>query len=290
MTLVKLKYFVTAARHRNISRAADDLSVSQPSVSQAIAELEDEFGVRLILRGQRGFSLTEAGEELLWRSESLLQSAELTEKAMTARGRNKLLVKVGIPPMIGSMLLDKIFGETSLGFPTLKISVTEGGREELFSKLSGGEIDMAILPHTEPVSKEYSSLFIGREETVLATSEKNPLSELPSVKVGELENEPLALFTNGYFITDRIMKLFAASGKEPLVMHTSAQLSALLELISAGVSSGFLFRSIVESRQGVRAVSTEPPLFTDISLVWKRDGYITEAMKQFTEIIGRISK
>ncbi|MBQ7363049.1 MAG: LysR family transcriptional regulator [Clostridia bacterium] len=286
MTLSGLKYFVTAAKHGNISRAAEELSVSQPSVSQAIKALEGEFGLPLISRERTGFSLTEGGKELYLRASTLLSAAASLSAAMTEMGRGRLSVRVGIPPMIGNMLLDRILGELRARYPELSVSFGEGGREELISGLESGSLDMAFISHSEPLPEGYSSLPVGCEETVLAVSDKNPLSTRHSVTPEELADEPLALFGEGYFITERVMKLFAERGLTARVMHTSTQLSAQLKLISANVASGFLFRSIAKSREGIVAVSVEPPLFTDISLVWRSGGLETDGMKKFKELIG----
>ncbi len=288
MTLSSLKHFVTAAKHRNITRAAEELSVSQPGVSQAIKSLEDEFGTRLIFREKAGFTLTEDGEELFRRGAILLNMSEKLSEDMTQRGLGRLRVRVGLPPMIGNLMLDSILSELPKRYPELSVSFKEGGREELTAELKSGRLDMAFLSYTGELPDCFSSLHIKREETVLAVSKESPLADLKSVTPKMLQNEPLALFAEGYFITERIMRLFSDSGTEPNVMHTSRQLSALIELISAGIASGFLFESIVLGAQGIVPVRVEPRLFTDLSLVWLKDGYVSEGMRKFKTLIGDI--
>ena len=84
MTLLQLKYFQVACKHKNITRAMEELHISQPSITSAIKNLEKEFDTILLVRGKTGFSLTEAGEELLKLAEKLLDRKRLDFEILTA--------------------------------------------------------------------------------------------------------------------------------------------------------------------------------------------------------------
>ena len=99
MTLQQLQYFVAACRHGNISYAAREFDVSQPSVSIAIRNLEREFGVSLIQRQSHGFSLTEAGNDFLSLAASLLEHTDQISRIMRERGKGRHLIRLGMPPM-----------------------------------------------------------------------------------------------------------------------------------------------------------------------------------------------
>ena len=97
MKLLQLQYFCTACKYNNITRASEELHISQPSISNAIKELEAEFGVILFKRLKKGFTLTREGETLLRHAQELLQHAERITKIMTDRGPENNSIRIGIP-------------------------------------------------------------------------------------------------------------------------------------------------------------------------------------------------
>ena len=104
MTLQQLTYFQAACRYKNISRAAEELHISQPSVSSAIKNLEEEFGVRLIVRGRVGFTLTEAGEEFFALAEGMLEHADRLQSIMIDKGRKDKKIRLDFSRRISVMI------------------------------------------------------------------------------------------------------------------------------------------------------------------------------------------
>ena len=100
MKLQQLRYFYAACTHKSISRAAEILHVSQPSVSMAIRDLEREFGAPLISRCYKGFVLTEEGIALEEMAESLLRHADQVNEEMLSFGQRQKPVRLGVPPMM----------------------------------------------------------------------------------------------------------------------------------------------------------------------------------------------
>ncbi|MBR6789975.1 MAG: LysR family transcriptional regulator [Oscillospiraceae bacterium] len=117
MTLQQLEYFVAACRYGNISRAAEDFDVSQPSISVAIKNLENEFGVQLIRRRQTGFTMTSDGEIMLKMAQSLLAHASGVSSTMQARGHSRNLVRLGMPPMASAILFPTIYSASASALP-----------------------------------------------------------------------------------------------------------------------------------------------------------------------------
>ena len=109
MKLYQLRYFSAVCSCGHVTKAAEELHVSQPSVSNAIKELEDEFGVNLFHRINNRLTPTQEGLTFLDRAVKILELADDTQSLMTEMGSRKRQVKVGVPPMIGTFLLPKLF-------------------------------------------------------------------------------------------------------------------------------------------------------------------------------------
>ena len=197
MTLQQLNYFVVACQHGNISHAAEEFGVSQPSVSAAIKNLENEFGLCLIRRRQTGFILTPDGEEFKKMAERLLEQAESVSRVMTERGKNRPFIRLGVPPMVASILLPALYGEFHAVHPEIEIQMREMGREDLLNALDRDLLDLAFLPHAEAFSSEYQAIPAGRYEIVCCMAKDHPLAEKKQITSEDLAGVPLALWRKG---------------------------------------------------------------------------------------------
>ncbi len=110
---MQLRLFQKACQTENITRAAEMMNISQPSVTNAIKDLEAEFGFKLINRKSKGFSLTKEGEAFLDYTNSLLSNVDEMIRSMSELGKNRKTVRVGTPPMIGSIFLPLFYKDFS---------------------------------------------------------------------------------------------------------------------------------------------------------------------------------
>ena len=105
MKLTQLEYFCVAARYHNITRASKELFVTQPSVSNAIKALEEEFGVNLFYRNNNKLTLTPEGEKFYQNAEELLAHADAVRSELHELRKQITPVRIGIPPMLGTIYL-----------------------------------------------------------------------------------------------------------------------------------------------------------------------------------------
>ena len=270
MKLQQLRYFEAACRLGSISRAAESLRVSQPSVSMAIRELEREFGVVLTVKRYQGFDLTEEGKILLEMSGSLLRHADHVSEQMCLRGRRRRPVHLGMPPMIGTVLLPVLYRALDHLEPDILLSTEELGTKTLLHDLRENTLDAAFISHRLPVGQEFSSLSIAEMEIVWCALPGHPLASRASVSVRELETEPLVLFNSSLSVGELLLQQFAEARIDPSIFHTTAQLSTVQSLIRSGAASGFLLRPMVSTMPDIVSLPLTPNLFVHVSLVWKQ--------------------
>lgn len=286
MNFTQLKYFNAVCTYQTVSAAAEYLHISQPSLSAAIKELERDFGVTLFQRHHRGMMLTPEGELFYKMSKDLLNRAEQLEHIMNDLGKERKVLRLGVPPMIGSLLLPYIYREFLTMHPDISLEITEGGRDELLSRLSEDFLDMVFLPHNRPIDPNLSALKTASLEIVCCAAKNNPILINKEVSASDLANTPLVLFKNSFFQTEEIKKWFAVEGIKPNILLQTAQLSTVESIISNNTAVGFLFRPLIESNPALVAVPTRSPIYVDVSLVWKKDAYFLGCMKEFKEYIN----
>ena len=146
MELHQLEYFEAVARHQHFTRAAGELRVAQPSVSQQIRKLEGELGAPLFHRTRRGAELTEAGRLLLPRARAVLEelaAARAEVQALSALERGTL--RVGAPPSVGTHLFPPALARFKERYPGIALVFREGGSLSLVQRLVEGELDLAVV-------------------------------------------------------------------------------------------------------------------------------------------------
>lgn len=288
MTLDQLRYFQAVCNYGSVIRAANFLNISQPSVSNAISNLEEEFGTKLFTRQNRKMTLTKEGALLLERTNDLLNSADDTVKLMKKLGDNQVL-NLGVPPMLSSLILPIIYGSFSKSHPDFKINIIEDDRSGLVKRLDENKINMAFLPHQADFNDNYKSTFLTELNNVCCVQKNHPLSKKAAVRIEDLENEPLVLFKNSFFQTKRILERFAQSGYMPNILLDTAQVSTMQNIISEGLAVGFIFEFLLDNCANLVGVPLDPPMRTKVSLVWKRGEQLSGNMHQFIKFISDYS-
>ena len=127
MTLIQLKYFQTICKYNNITRASAELHVSQPSLSNAVKELEREFGVSLFTRRSRGLELTPEGRYFLDEADKLLEQAEQLTTNMKHMSTTDRTLTLGLPAMSGSLVFTDLLRTLYARSPSTHIQVMENG-------------------------------------------------------------------------------------------------------------------------------------------------------------------
>ena len=285
MNLVQLKYFHAVCQFQTVSEAAEYLYISQPSLSNAIKDLENEFGVTLFRRHHRGMTLTEEGEILYRESKDLIERCEHLGNLMKDLGTKRKKLRLGIPPMIGSLILPKIYRDFALNNQDIVIKMVEYGRQELVKKLEEGLLDMVILPHTKPLDSRFSAMEIAKLEIACCTAKENQEFEGNRVSPKDLNGKPIVLFENSFFQTEEIKKWFAKDNVEPNVILQTEQLSTMLSMISNQIALGFMFRKTIEKEDRLIPLLVESPIYVNVSLVSKKEAYEFSSMKRFREYL-----
>ena len=286
MNLLQLKYFHAVVTHRTVSLAAEHLYISQPSLSNAIRALEKEFGVCLFHRRYNGMLLTPAGTKLYNATKDLLSRLDEVEHMMHRIGKDEGQLRLGIPPMISAFIFSDIYQDFVQKHPEIELSITEKGRDELLDRLNDGLLDIVLLPHTKPFDSSICAKKIGALEIVCCAKESHPLAAAASVSAKELASYPLVLFSDTFFQTQTIREWFANAGVSPHVSVQTEQLSTAESMIESGLAVGFMFKKLVQRRPALRAIVPEPGILVCVSVLRKKDAFVSRGMKDFERYIS----
>ncbi|UUX93992.1 LysR family transcriptional regulator [Aquabacterium sp. J223] len=276
MELRQLKYFVALAEELHFRRAAARLSMSQPPLSSAIKQVEEELGTRLFERNTKVVSLTPAGAAFY--PEALKVLAQLEQACATTRdvGAGKRgQLRIGF---VGGMLLRGIPEAVSRHDQEARnvtISLREMSSAEQLYAIAHGQLAAGFL-HAGVLPADLDSLVIRSERFVACLPADHPCAAQPHLDLKQLSGEDMVLFARdaspSYY--DSVVALCAAAGFSPRVRHEVTHWLTALVLVSRGAGVAVVPDAFVNAGlQGVRYVALRPSQTRSIAyLVWKRGG------------------
>jgi LysR family transcriptional activator of glutamate synthase operon len=277
MELRQLRYFVAVAEHLHFTRAAADLHVAQPALSQQIRRLEDELGLELLARTSRSVALTEAGELLLVRARRVLAELDGAAEDLDAlKGLTRGRVVVGAIQSLGPFDLPGLLAAFHASHPGIDILLREDTTQGMLGMLATDELDLAVAAIDPPPSAEFASALLYEEELVLAVRPGHPLAGRSRLALADLPDEPFVFFRAGSGLRATTERALAAAGIVPRVRFESSELSRVRALVSRGLGVAIMPRSET-GRPGpvtprVAAIALGPPaLRRRVGLVWRRE-------------------
>lgn len=195
MTLRHLKIFVEVARTGKMSTAALNCFISQPTVSQAIRELEEHYHVRLFERLSKKLFITPEGRILLTHAIRTLEQYHLLEEAMSGMD-NQTSLRIGATVTIGTCLLSNIVNDLKQRIDALSIYTYVGNTRIIEEKLLKSELDIGIVEGIVE-SPDLISTPIADDYLVLAASLNHPLAGRSSLHISELKDQNFVLRESG---------------------------------------------------------------------------------------------
>ncbi|MDR6517927.1 MULTISPECIES: LysR family transcriptional regulator [Variovorax] len=187
LSVADLTAFIEIVRSGSISRAAQHLGVTQPSVSKAIRRLEDEVGVQLLERGLHGARLTAEGEMFLEAARRFeLQRFDLTRAASELRARHAGLLRLGITSPAADSVAVMAAAEMVRKRPGMRLRLRIGKSDALDAAVEDGEIDLAVVPSYTGQSLLSTQLQLGEDHIRVVVRQGHPLTKKPVVGLNDL--------------------------------------------------------------------------------------------------------
>ncbi|MFV0363577.1 MAG: LysR family transcriptional regulator [Suipraeoptans sp.] len=271
MKLSQLRYFQTICKYHNITRAAQELHVSQPSLSNVIKDLEKEFGVTLFHRLSKGLFLTEEGTFLLERATDLLAQADNLISEMSVLGSSNHKVKLGLPPMLGSLLFPNIMQTLQLNYPNTNIAVLEHGSITNKSLVQEGSIDAAIISGNDPLPYVLDYVELCTLNILFYISIESPTAIATEININQLQNVPLVLLKEDSFITSFVMQRFKDHDILPNIILNTNQLNTIEKLVANNTAASFLFEGILSENEDIVAIPLIDPPKVNVRLIWNKN-------------------
>lgn len=284
MDLRSLRYFLAAAREENMTRAAEILHVTQPTLSKQLKALEDELGKKLFLRHSFSIQLTEEGILLRKRAEDLVKMADkITEEFLTLDDITGGDIYFGLAESYQIRYLAAEIKAFKNSYPDLRYHITSGDTEQVTEKLDKGIIDFAVLAE-EPNTAKYNYLTFPEADIWGVIMPKEcPMAEKPAIAVDDLAGLPLFCSEQSW---NKDIPKWCGNRMDELHLEGSFRLSyngslfvkeglgyllTLAHLIDTGPDSGLVFRPLT------------PKLEANMYFIWKKYQVFTPIAERLLE-------
>ncbi len=290
MELRTLRYFLAAAQEGNITKAAELLHITQPTLSRQMMDLEKEIGTSLMLRGKNGLSLTDDGIFFRQRAEEIVELADRLEQAFVERNADvNGVIAIGATEAVGGRLFAKIIKKFSDKYPLVQFDLYNEMADNIVDRIDKGLIDVGLL--LEPVDTEkYDFVRLSQKETWgVLMRDDHPLAERAFIAPEEITDYPLILPSREK-VRAEILHWLKCEEKDLRVPLSYTLLSNAVLLVEEGLGCAFCLDGAlaIHSSPHLCFVPVRPEHTTQSVLAWKKKHLFSPAASLFIQEINML--
>lgn len=287
MELRVLRYFLTVVNEESITKAADTLHITQPTLSRQLAQMEDEIGVKLFDRGSRKITLTNEGILLRRRAEEILQLVDKTEKEMTEQ--EKLVdgeISIGCGELASVQIVSELIKSFQERYPLVRYDIHTANADHIRERLDKGLTDIGLLLEPVDIDKyEFIRMNIKEKWVVLMRSD-DPLAENESVTPKELSKLPVCLVKRP-LVKNELASWFGNYFKNLHIGFTSNMSTNAAIMVQNGLTYALVLEGSLPywSTKQICYRPLSPELTATSVIAWKRHQPQSLAVSKFIEHI-----
>lgn len=293
MDIKHLQYFIEVAESNSFSRAANQLFITQPTISKMIKNLETELGVSLFQRSRKQLILTDAGRVIL-------EQANLIDKAFknleieldNLTGLKKGHIRIGLPPIFDAHKFLEIVGSFHDKYPGITFQLVEDGSKKIEEEVGNNLLDVGVI--VLPTKNEAFEHFAFMEEDLkLILHPAHPLAKREEVNLAELAGESFILFNKDFVLNDRIISLCNSAGFSPHIISESSQRPFIEEMVASKLGVSLLPESVcMNLNNNIEAIKiVNPSISWKLAIIWSKNQYLSFAAKEWLHFtIEQLSK
>lgn len=290
MEIRVLRYFLAVVREENITKAAELLHITQPTLSRQIAQMEEEMGIKVFDRSTRKIVLTNEGRLLRRRAEEILELVDKTERELSEQeDMVEGTVSIGCGDLAAVQLLPELIRSFHERYPAVTFDLHTATADYTKERMDRGITDIGLL--LEPIDKEkYDFIRLkDSEQWVVVMAPDSPLAQLDEISPQSLRGLPLILphRTN---IQNELARWFGDDFDESQVLITSNLPSNSAIMVQAGLAYAIIVKGSISLGDPGKIVyrPLSPNLTASCVIAWKRKQPFSPATEKFIDHVKTV--
>lgn len=237
MSLSKFEVFISVIESGSLTRAGEQLGLTQSAVSHAVASLEREYGFSILSRGRSGISLTSNGERLLpYMREMLRANERMKQEVASINGMEVGTVRIGTFTSVSTQWLPGILKRFQDNYPAIEIKLLEGYYDGIENWIQTGEVDFGFV--SLPTTEELETIPLKKDQLYLLVTDDHPLYNEERVHVSQLAKETFVMPKAG--CDNDIQRLLAKYHLQPRVKYEVGDDHAIISMVQNGLGISIL--------------------------------------------------
>ncbi|MCC8127223.1 MAG: LysR family transcriptional regulator [Clostridiales bacterium] len=286
MEIRVLRYYLAVVREESITKAAEVLHITQPTLSRQLAQMEEETGVRLFERGTRKIRLTSEGMLLRRRAEEILELVDKTKQELKDQDEQiEGVISVGCGDLKAVQLLPELFRSFHEQYPSVTFDLYTATADHIRERMEQGLTDIGLL--LEPISMEKFE-FIRlpvREEWVAILPPDSPLAKKEAVTAADLKEMPLIL-PHRLNVKNEVANWFGEDFEKLHILFTSNLPSNSSIMVRSGLACSLSIQGSTEFwDNSIVSRPLSPPMTASSVLAWKRQQPFGPAASRFISFV-----
>ncbi|OBC01208.1 LysR family transcriptional regulator [Mycobacterium sp. 852013-50091_SCH5140682] len=287
MHLDELHWFVVLAETEHVTDAAAELHISQPTLSRALARLEDEVGTPLFDRVGRRLRLNAYGELLLEHARrSLAEMRSATERIAALRDPDTGTVRLAFLHSQASWFVPDLLRRFRAEAPRVQFALIQGAAHDIVDALAGGRVDLAI---TSPRPDGYRWRGLYLERLCLAVPRGHRFADRTQIRLADAGDEPFVALAPEFGLRQLTDELCAEAGIEPQVVFEAMEIPTMEGLVAAGFGVAVVPvpRSERAEPGAVYVPLSQTSAKRQLGLAWPADRPLPPAAERFADFVIR---
>lgn len=292
MTFTQLEYFCAVCRYGSISKAAEALFVSHPTISVAIKSLEKEFSLELYTHMGNKVVLTEDGRAFYRRAVDILQRCDDMYANFAGRPEDSYRVHVGIPPIRGVALFPQLL-RAFQAVHAVPVVLHEYSSKRSLEKLTNGELDCCLVNFKDQTPAQFNCRILLKDRFAFCIARQHPLAKKEYITAKDLRDVPLILQNDDSVLNQPILQSLYKENITPRIVLCSSQVMTILDFIREGSGGAFLYETMAASLcsdedkgfQDIAVIPFCPELRENLVLAWPKGGYVNRNVKTWIHFV-----
>jgi len=291
MTFKQIVHFHHIYNHQNITKAANEIHISQPALSASIKALEMFLGVNLLKRIKGRIVITEEGEFFYNKSLPFIRDYDKLVQDMADVADKGKYIKIGIPLHLSTLMIPLVFHEFHSNFSDVKIEIVEAGAFDLVQKVLDEEIQIAVVGVNRDFHEMLNMTNLFKSRVCFCVSRNHPYAKLKTISFEEAIKGEIVMFDSGFYLNKLVLDRCNVMGIKPNILFTTNQLSTIKNIVSNKIACAFMIDVSVDNREDIIAIPLEVNMYVDVGIVTKKRTHIYKNVQHLHDfIVARLSK